>query len=290
MSAQAIAGEAVTTVSLLEQLCRATAQHTSAVGAAIGLMAESGSAGMIASTDDHSAVLDELHHSLGQGPSRDAFTLRRPVLVADLASPEGQAWPIYRAGAGAAESGVGRVFAFPLHVGAAAFGVLSIYTTTAGRLDSDQLAMALTFAEVATEILLDGDAAPLDGSLAAGMEKALTSRTEIYQAQGAVTAHLERQHRVGHRPPPGRLVLHARPARDSAAQSSESRRSRSPWRMPARMRNQMPMDAITRNPSTIATDSQVAVESAGGGVGLGAPATSADASSAASAVPDIRQR
>lgn len=182
MSAQALPGETLSTVTLLGQLCRAAAAHTSAAGVAVGLMATSGSAGVVASADDRSALLDELHFSLGEGPSRDAFASRRPVLVADLASSDGQSWPIYRASG--IESGVGGVFAFPLHVRAAAFGVLTIYTPAAGRLDSEQLAMTLTFAERATEILLDGDASTSEGSLHAGVEQALTGRTQIYQAGG----------------------------------------------------------------------------------------------------------
>lgn len=189
MSDQTVVGETVTTVVLLGRLCRAAAHQMSAVGAAVGLMSESGSAGVVASADERSFALDEQQFSLGEGPSHDAFTMRRPVLVADLESAEGRAWPVYSAGA--LESGVSGVFAFPLHIGAAAFGVFTIYASHTGSMTYQQLNMALAYAEVATDLLLDGDFSPSDGSLHPGVERALTNRAEIYQAQGSVMAQLD---------------------------------------------------------------------------------------------------
>lgn len=188
MSAHSVPGETITTVALLGRLCRAAAQYMSAVGVAVGLMSETGSAGVVAGADERSVVLDELQFSLGEGPGHDAFTMRRPVLIADLTSHEGQTWPIYSAGA--LESGVSGVFAFPLHIGAATFGVFTIYLGDISPMGSDQLNMALTFAEIATELLLDADSAPLDGSLHPGVEAVLSRRAEIYQAQGVLTVKL----------------------------------------------------------------------------------------------------
>jgi hypothetical protein len=82
------------------------------------------------------------------------------------------------------------VFAFPLHIGAATFGVLNIYVADAGQLEYQQLTMALTFAEIATELLLNEDATPEDGRLHLGVETVLNYRAEIYQAQGAVMVGL----------------------------------------------------------------------------------------------------
>jgi hypothetical protein len=188
MAAQTIAGETVTTVVLLGQLCRAAALNLAAFGVVVGLVSDAGSAGVVASADERSADLDELQFTLGEGPSHDAFARRRPVLIADLRSSEGDAWPVYSAGA--LEAGVSGVFAFPLHIGASTFGIFTIYISGAGALDPQQLRMALTFAEIATEILLDADSSSPDGSLHPGVETALTYRTEIYQAQGYVMVQL----------------------------------------------------------------------------------------------------
>lgn len=188
IAAQAVEGEPVTAVELLGRLCRAVAAYVPAAGVAIGLMSDAGSAGVVASADERSVLLDDQQFALGEGPSRDAFRLRRPVLIADLQSSEGSAWPLYTAGA--LESGVHGVFAFPLHIGASAFGILTIYVSEPGALDHDHLAMALAFAESATEILLDEDAASTDDWLNPGVETALSYRADIYQAQGFVTVQL----------------------------------------------------------------------------------------------------
>ena len=46
------------------------------------------------------------------------------------------------------------------------------------------MAIALTFAQVATEILLDGRLTTADGNLDPDLESALDYRSEIFQAQG----------------------------------------------------------------------------------------------------------
>lgn len=188
MAAQVVAGEAPGTGILLTRVCVAAAQHLAVLGVAVGLMSDTASVGVVASADQRSADLDELQYTVGEGPSRDAFRMQRPVLVADLGSPEGRAWPVYSDTA--VEAGVAGVFAFPLHVGAATFGTFTIYADAGGGLGYQQLRIALAFAELATEILLDADPAPADGSLHAGVERVLSHRAEVYQAQGVVMVEL----------------------------------------------------------------------------------------------------
>lgn len=188
MAMQSAEGETVGMVVLLEHLCRAALHNLGVVAVAVSLMSDAGSAGVVAGADERSVSIDELQFTLGEGPSHDAFALRRPVLTADLQSSDGGRWPGYSAAA--QEAGVHGVFAFPLHIGAAAFGVLNIYVDRAGPLEFQQLTMALTFAEIATEVLLNEDATTDDGRLHLGVETVLNYRAEIYQAQGAVMVEL----------------------------------------------------------------------------------------------------
>lgn len=179
---------AVGTVPSLERLCRAAKKHLEVSGVAVSLMSETGSLGVVAGAEEHSVRVDELQFTSGEGPSHDAFELHRPVLASDLQSYEGERWPGYRAMA--QDAGMRAVFAFPLQVGAAAFGVLTVYADHAGPLAREQLAIALTFAEVATAILLDDESMTPDGTLHPGVERVLGHRSEIYQAQGVVTVVL----------------------------------------------------------------------------------------------------
>ncbi|MGH8881991.1 MAG: GAF and ANTAR domain-containing protein, partial [Stackebrandtia sp.] len=121
-----------------------------------------------------------------EGPCRDAFAERRPVLVSNLHAATLR-WPGY--GPAATAAGVAAAFAFPLCVGAAGLGVLDVFADRPGPLRDGQVAVALTFADAATDMLLE-TAAP-DGHLDEGLQTALDYRTEIYQAQGMVMIQLD---------------------------------------------------------------------------------------------------
>jgi hypothetical protein len=143
---------------------------------------------MAAASDPTSELIEELQFTLGEGPCMDAFASRRPVLAPDLASEAAVRWPGYSHAAKG--HGVGAVFAFPLQIGAARLGALDVYRAQAGGLTDAALAQALTFAEVATAGLLDGQAEAGRGGIADGIEDALESRYELYQAQGMVMVQL----------------------------------------------------------------------------------------------------
>jgi hypothetical protein len=110
------------------------------------------------------------------------------VLVPDLSDEPTGRWPGYTPAA--REAGVRAVFAFPLQVGAGRLGVLDVFRTRPGPLAADELRQALTFAEVAVTTLLDGQSAAPAGRAAAGLERAMDSRAELFQAQGMVMVQL----------------------------------------------------------------------------------------------------
>jgi hypothetical protein len=70
-------------------------------------------------------------------------------------------------------------------------GVLNVYTDEPGSLSQEQVAAALTRAQLATEILLDGDVVSAGGRLDRDLSTALDQRAEIYQAQGMVVVDLD---------------------------------------------------------------------------------------------------
>lgn len=172
----------------LQRLCRSLSKHLSLRGAAISLMSDAGSQGVAAASDTDIKQIDELQFTTGLGPCHDAFAARRPVLTPDLASGNGDRWPGYTSAAIA--SGVRAVFAFPLHVGAVSFGVLDLYASQPSTLVDRQLAMALTFAQIATETLLDRNLLSPEGDLERSLETALDYRSEIHQAQGMLMVSL----------------------------------------------------------------------------------------------------
>jgi hypothetical protein len=151
-------------------------------------MSDAGVRGVAAASDAASERIDELQFTLGEGPCMVAFTSRRPVLEPDLTAGGALRWPIYAPAVRA--EGVLAAFAFPLQVGAARLGVLDFYRQHSGTLSTDELAEALTFADVATTMLLDGQEKAAPGAAAAGLDEALEYRFELYQAQGMVMVQM----------------------------------------------------------------------------------------------------
>ena len=115
------------------RLCRVCAEVTGTTGAGIMLMSGDVPHGSLCTTDDVSAVIEQLQYDLGEGPCVDAYHLDRPVLEPDLADPADPRWLAFTGPAVAA--GVRAVFGFPLHVGAVRLGALNLYCDRAGPLD-----------------------------------------------------------------------------------------------------------------------------------------------------------
>ena len=173
----------------LERLCSVLTRVLPATGVGLSLLTDDRyGGGTVAASDAESRVLEELQFTVGEGPCIDAFTSRRPVLEPDLDTHGTRRWPGYAPAAQA--HGVHAVFAFPLQVGAARAGVLDIYRAEAGSLTPDALTQAVTFADVAMGLLVDGQARAGDTGSSPHLDDALANRLEVYQAQGMVMVDL----------------------------------------------------------------------------------------------------
>jgi hypothetical protein len=187
----------------LDRLCRAVSTALPVGGAVVHLMASAAGDGVVAASDPEARELGELEFALGEGPALEAFAVRRPVLVPDLAARTAGRWPGYTSLA--RERHVGAVFAFPLHLGAVAFGALEMYAAATGPLDEADTGLALAFAGIGTQTLLDSTIVGPDGELEPSLALAVDRRGEIAQAQGMVMVDL----RVGLAEALARMRAHA---------------------------------------------------------------------------------
>lgn len=177
------------TIGRLERLCFALTRALPATGVGVSLLTDDNrGGGTIAASSLASRALEELQFTLGEGPCIDAYTSRRPVLEPDLASHGMRRWPGYAPAAHG--HGIQAVFAFPLQVGAARAGALDVYRNECGSLTTDGLAQALTFAEVAMGLLVDGQEGAQDGKTTPDLDEVMAYRLEVYQAQGMVMVDL----------------------------------------------------------------------------------------------------
>ncbi len=166
------------------RLCEAVTAALPVTGVALSLMVPTGSAGLVAATDDRARAIEELQFSLGVGPSLVASRSGRPVLEPDLARLTSARWPGFLPAV--LDRGVRAVFAFPLQVGAIRVGVLDLYRDSPGDLPDEALADALDFADVATMLLLDLQGQNPDDPQLPDRLEAAVHRPEVHQATGMV--------------------------------------------------------------------------------------------------------
>ncbi len=153
-------------------------------GASVSVMSGTDDRETLYASDDVVARIEDLQFSLGEGPCYEAFMTGRPVLVPDLATAAGLAWPIFAEEI--ASEPVGAIFAFPLAVGAARVGAIDMYRTSPGSLRPAELTLALQVADLANTALLG---AGTHSALPEGWLSDVPSRRAgVHQATGILIA------------------------------------------------------------------------------------------------------
>jgi hypothetical protein len=170
------------------RLCQVCADVTVMSGAGIMLMSGEMPEGSVCTTDEVSALIEDLQFTLGEGPCVDAYHQDRPVLEPDLADPGTPRWIAFTPPA--VEAGARAVFGFPVRVGAVRLGALNLYRERPGPLSEEQYADALVLADVAARAVLGMQAQALPGALAPELEVGANFRFVVHQASGMVAAQL----------------------------------------------------------------------------------------------------
>jgi GAF domain-containing protein len=172
-----------------KRLCEVSAEVIGVSGAGIMLMSGDVPRATVCSSNEVSALIEQLQYTLGEGPCVDAHDLDRPVLEPNLAHPVNPRWIAFAIPAIAA--GVRAVFGFPLQVGAVRLGALNLYRDQPGPLSDDQHADALVLADVSAAAVLMMQAKAPPGRLAPELETGADLRYVVHQASGMVAAQLE---------------------------------------------------------------------------------------------------
>jgi hypothetical protein len=126
----------------------------------------------VAATDALGTLLDEEQFALGDGPTFEAQNAAAPVLLEDAHAHRAVArWPVFAKLA--QKHHVHGVFAFPLRIGDAYLGVLTVYRARAGEPTAGQYADGLILASLATAELVGHEAGvgaePGEGIFAPGL-------------------------------------------------------------------------------------------------------------------------
>jgi hypothetical protein len=180
-------------VSLLARLAHRLVLRLPIGGVSISVINSAGHDGTIYATDAIAARLDELHFELGEGPSFTVWEEGTPELLADLDEPGTDAtrWPVFVREALA--TGARGLWAFPLQLGAARVGILTLYSLVPIHLTQSDFGHALRASDGAALAILgcfDGDGATSD-SILDHDDRDEFYRAEVYQASGIVMAQLD---------------------------------------------------------------------------------------------------
>jgi len=170
------------------RLCAVCVEVSHMTGAGVILMGEHGQQGFVCSSDEVSALIEDLQYTLGEGPSVDAYHQGRTVLEPDLADPITPRWIAFTPPA--VEAGARAVFGFPLQVGAVRMGALNLYRDRPGPLTDEQYADARVLAGVAAHAVLAMQAQAPPFALAAGLGDGAGVRSVVHQASGMVAVQL----------------------------------------------------------------------------------------------------
>ena len=140
------------------RVCHLCVSALGVSGAGVSVATAAGNRAFVCASGERAARIEDLQHTLGEGPCVDALERGTAVLVPDLDAPEDLAverWPAFLPEA--ASLGVRALFALPLRVGAIIIGSMDLHRDRPGPLSRDQLASAWSAADaVATALLVSG--------------------------------------------------------------------------------------------------------------------------------------
>jgi hypothetical protein len=170
------------------RLCVVCAEITRMSGAGIMLMTRGRPQGSVCTTNEVSALIEELQFTLGEGPCVDAYRAQHPVSEPDLAAPASVRWVSFAPPA--VEAGALAVFGFPVAAGTVPLGALNLYRDRPGELTVDQHADALILADVAGRAIIGMQAHAEPGDLGADLELGTNFRLVVHQAAGMVAVQL----------------------------------------------------------------------------------------------------
>jgi GAF domain-containing protein len=128
--------------------------------------------------------LEQYAFTVGEGPCFDTLRDHTPIVLSDLSLPAALArWPAWTPKA--RELDVRSVAAFPIQAGAISAGVLTVYSATLTRFDTDKLTAGRRLADIAFLGLLDLMAG-LQNPQMDEAELSVLLRADVHRAAGMV--------------------------------------------------------------------------------------------------------
>lgn len=170
---------------LLQDLVEHCADLLRADAAGILLVDPRGGLRVMASTSEHTRLLELFQQQADEGPCVDSVGSGEPVSVPDLAE-HADRWP--RFVPAAAEQDFHAVDAVPMRLRDEIIGAMNLFRTRTGAMPEADLDVARALADVATIGILSERAIHHRSVMVTQLEGALSSRVVIEQAKGILAA------------------------------------------------------------------------------------------------------
>ncbi len=167
--AEALCGEALTIASVDDVTLTVT------VG---------GSFTVVAATSRRAIMLDEEQFTLGEGPTFENSRGDLPVLAPHLGSGFHPNWPTFYAFARSHD--IHACFCFPVRIGDARIGVLTLYRELGGSVSATQYADALILASLTADELINASTHAANDATSPLALAGLSNVSEIHQAAGMI--------------------------------------------------------------------------------------------------------
>ncbi len=164
-------------------LCRSAVKATGVTSCGVTMATAGGQSVTAHASDLRAGDVEDLQHTLGEGPGVAASGSGAAVLVPDLADAddtENERWPTFAKEA--VELGIRAAFAFPLLLGSSSVGALSFYRTRSGELSPDGVSHARVAADAVAMTLAE------PGEVPSAVEQLDPMR--VHQAAGMVMVQL----------------------------------------------------------------------------------------------------
>jgi hypothetical protein len=171
-------------------VCGACADAVPFTGLAVTAMTSDAGRETVFASDATVAAIETVQYGLGEGPSLNVYLSGLPSLVPDVNAPSVAArWP--GLAGDPAWTGVGGVYCFPLRLGAAKVGVVTMYRLSTASLTEAELAFTLTALDITTLALLGArDGTPGASLLSNWLSLNTGTRARVHQATGFVMSRL----------------------------------------------------------------------------------------------------
>ena len=175
-------------MSVTQRICAVARELLSARIASLALVIDHAYS-PIADSDALGTLLDEEQFALGDGPTFDAQNSPAPVILDDVHAHRAAArWPIFVKLA--QKHQVHGVFAFPLRIGDAYLGVLTVYRIRAGEPSAKEYRDGLILSSLATAEIIRNQAGAEPESGVGIFEPGLYDQSALQIAAGMVAESL----------------------------------------------------------------------------------------------------